>query len=110
MAQISDQKLLAPMSVPEAAAYPENMKSDVWVATDTQFYITGWNTNLVKKGEEPKNFEDLVNPKWKGNLMGEPRDFQLLIALAKRKYNSDDKALEWLRKIAANQPEFHRGH
>src|SRR3954451_17370129 len=61
MAQISDQKLLAPMSVPEAAAYPENMKSEVWVATDTQFYITGWNTNLVKKGEEPKNFEDLVN-------------------------------------------------
>jgi iron(III) transport system substrate-binding protein len=110
MAQISDQKLLAPMSVPEAAAYPENMKSDVWVATDTQFYITGWNTNLVKKGEEPKNFEDLANTKWKGNLMGEPRDFQLLIALAKRKYNSDDKALEWLRKIAANQPEFHRGH
>ena len=27
------------------------MKSDFWVATDTQYYIAGWNTNLVKKGE-----------------------------------------------------------
>ena len=110
MSQISDQKLLAPISLPEAAPYSAHMKSDFWVATDTQFYIAGWNTNLVKKGDEPKNFEDLTNPKWKGTLMGEPRDFQMLIALAKRKYNSDEKATELLKKIAANQPEFHRGH
>jgi iron(III) transport system substrate-binding protein len=110
MSQISDQKLLAPISLPEAASYPAHMKSEFWVATDTQFYITGWNTNLIKKGDEPKNFEDLANPKWKGTLMGEPRDFQMLIALAKRKYNSDEKAVELLKTIAANQPEFHRGH
>jgi hypothetical protein len=42
-------KLIAPLTVPEAAAYPAQMKSDFWVATDTQFYIAGWNTNLVKK-------------------------------------------------------------
>jgi iron(III) transport system substrate-binding protein len=110
MAQISDQKLLAPVALAEAAAYPAQMKSEFWVATDTQFYITGWNTNLVKKGEEPKNFEDLVNPTWKNSLMGEPRDFQLLVGLAKRKYNNDDKAIDLLKKIAANQVEFHRGH
>lgn len=110
MAQISDQKLLAPLAVPEAAAYPANMKSDVWVATDTQFYVIGWNTNLVKKGDEPKGFEDLANPKWKNTIMGEPRDFQMLIGLAKRKYSSDEKASDLFRKIAANQVEFHRGH
>jgi iron(III) transport system substrate-binding protein len=110
MAQISEQKLLAPMALAEAAAYPAQMKSEFWVATDTQFYIIGWNTNLVRKGEEPKNFEDLVNPKWKDSLMGEPRDFQLLIGLAKRKYGNDEKAIELLKKIAATQVEFHRGH
>ena len=110
MAQISDQKLLAPMALPEAAAYPAQMKSDFWVATDTQFYISGWNTNLVKKGEGPRNFEDLAHVKWKDSLMGEPRDFQMLIGLAKRKYGSDEKAIELLRKIAANQVEFHKGH
>src|SRR4030095_11665385 len=51
------------------------------------------NTNLGKKGEEPKNFEALANAKWKDSLMGEPRDFQLLIGFAKRKYNSLDKAV-----------------
>jgi iron(III) transport system substrate-binding protein len=110
MAQISDQKLLAPLTLAEAAAYPAHMKSDFWVATDTQFYITGWNTNLVKKGEEPRNFEDLAQAKWKNSLMGEPRDFQMLVGFAKRKYGSDDKAIELLKKIAANQVEFHKGH
>jgi iron(III) transport system substrate-binding protein len=110
MAQASDQKLLAPLSFPEAAGYPAHMKSDFWVATDNQFYVTGWNTNLVKKGEEPKNFEDLAQAKWKNSLMAEPRDFQMLIGLAKRKYNSDEKAIDLLKKIAANQVEFHKGH
>jgi iron(III) transport system substrate-binding protein len=110
IAQASDQKILVPLTVPEAAAYPQQMKSDVWVATDTQYYIIGWNTTLVKKGEEPKSFEDLTNPKWKSNLMAEDRDHQMLIAFAKRKYNSDEKAIDLFKKIAANQVEFHRGH
>jgi iron(III) transport system substrate-binding protein len=110
IAQASEQKILVPLTVPEAAAYPQQMKSDVWVATDTQYYIIGWNSTLVKKGEEPKSFEDLINPKWKSNLMAESRDHQLLIAFAKRKYNNDEKAIDLFKKIAANQVEFHRGH
>ena len=110
MAQISEQKLVAPLTVPEAAAFPAQMRSAFWVATDTQYYVLGWNTNLLKKGEAPNNFEDLANPKWKNNLMAEDRDYQLLIAFAKRKYNSDDKAIDLFKAIAANKVEFHRGH
>jgi iron(III) transport system substrate-binding protein len=110
MAQLAEQKLIEPIALPEAAAYPPQLKSEQWVATDTQFYIIGWNTQLVKKGDEPKGFEDLANAKWKTALMGEPRDYQLLIGLAKRKYNSDDRAIDLFRRIAANQVEFHRGH
>ena len=42
--------------------------------------------------------------------MGEPRDFQLLIGFAKRKYNSLDKAVDLFKRIAANQVQFHTGH
>jgi iron(III) transport system substrate-binding protein len=108
--QFTEQKLLEPLAIPEAAAYPASLKSDFWVATDTQFFIAGWNTNLVKKGDEPKNLEDLANPKWKDKLMGEGHDFQFLVGLAKGKYKNDDKAIDLLKRIALNQPEFHRGH
>lgn len=108
--QILDLKIVEHAVIPEAAAYPPQLKGDLWVATDTQFYIAGWNTNLVKKGEEPKTYEEIANPKWKDGIMGEPRDYQLLVGFAKRKYNSDEKAIDLFKKIAANQPEFHRGH
>ena len=108
--QITEQKLLEPLAIPEMAAFPAALKSDYWFATDTQFFITGWNTDLVKRGDEPKNFEDLANPKWKDKLMGEPRDFQLLVGFAKAKYKSEEKAVDLLKRIALNQPEFHRGH
>jgi iron(III) transport system substrate-binding protein len=110
ISQMAEQKLLEPLAIPETAAYPAHFKTDVWIATDTQYFIIGWNTNLVKKGEEPKGFEDLANPKWKGSLMGEPRDHQLLLGLAKAKYKSDDKANDLVKRIALNQVEFHRGH
>ena len=35
------------------------MKGSFWVASDLDIYIAGWNTNLVKKDEEPKQFDDL---------------------------------------------------
>ena len=108
--QILDLKIVEHVVIPEAAAYPAQLKGDLWVATDTQYYIAGWNTNLVKKGEEPKSYEELANPKWKDSIMGEPRDYQMLVGFAKRKYNNDEKAIELFKKIAANQVEFHRGH
>jgi len=110
LTRLIEQKLLAPLSLPEAATYPALLKGANWVATDTQFYIAGWNTNLVKKGEEPKQFEDLADSKWKNKLIAEPRDFQLLMGLAKRKYQSDEKAVDLFKKIASNGVEFHKGH
>ena len=71
--------------------YPSQFKSEFWMATDTQFFIIGWNTNLVKKGDEPKGFEDLGNAKWKGSLMGESRDYQLLLGLARQSIRATRK-------------------
>lgn len=110
LAQMRQQKLLMDIALPEAAGYPAHLKGSDWVATDSQFYIVGWNTNSLKKGEEPKQFEDLADSKWRNKIIAEPRDFQMIVGLAKHKYKSDEKAIELLKKIAANSVEFHKGH
>ena len=69
LAQMTEQKLLAPLALPEAGAYPAMLKGAEWVATDTQYFIAGWNTSLVQKRDEPKQFEDFAEPKWKGKLI-----------------------------------------
>jgi iron(III) transport system substrate-binding protein len=109
LGQANDQGLVVDRLPPEAAAYPANLKGAYYVATDLQFIVAAWNTTLVKKEEEPKQFEDFVQPKWKNRLIAEPRDVELLVGL-KQKFGSEEKATAILKQIAANNVEFHKGH
>ena len=108
--QLREQNMLLDIALPEAAAYPTSLKGAYWVATDTEYFIAAWNTSRLKKEDEPNRFDGFSDPKWANRLIAEPRDFQVLLGLAKYKYQSDDKAIEFFKKIAANKPEFHKGH
>jgi iron(III) transport system substrate-binding protein len=108
--QAHDQKLLLETKLPEAGAYPDGAKGSFWIASDLQFFVAAWNTNLVKKEEEPKSFDDFADPKWKNRLIAEPRDLEMLLAFAKYKFKSDEKAIAFWKKVALNNVEFHKGH
>ena len=108
--QVIDQKLAVDWLPPEAAAYPANFKGPNWLAADMVIITASWNTSLVKKEDEPKQFDDFADPKWKGKLIAEGRDVELLIGLARHKFKNDEKAFDFLRRLAANNIEFHKGH
>lgn len=110
MMRVQSQGLFLEKLYPEAAAFPDELKGTTWVATDLIYIVPAWNTNKIKKEEEPKQFEDFAESRWKNILIAEPRDFQLLLGLAKHKYKSDEKAVALLKRIAANNLEFHKGH
>lgn len=109
LVQLYDQGLVLEKLPPEAAEYPDNLKGSYWLGNNLIFFVGAWNTNLVKKGDDPSSFDDFADPKWKGKLIAEPRDAELLIGLM-HKHNSLEKAVAVLRRIAANDVEFHRGH
>lgn len=57
--------------VPDIAkVYPAEYKdaNNRWVAPNLYFLTPAYNTNLIKKGEHPKTFEDLLDPKLKGKM------------------------------------------
>jgi iron(III) transport system substrate-binding protein len=110
VAQVNQRGLLLQEVPPEAQEYPDTLRGAYWVASDLQFIIAAWNTNLVRPDEVPRQFEDFADPKWRNRLIAEPRDVELLAGLALRKYNNDDQAIDLIRKIAANNVEFHPGH
>ena len=108
--QLYDQGLLLEVSLPESSAFPDGLKGSFWNASDLQYFIAAWNTNLVKKDEEPKSFDDFINPRWKNRLIAEPRDLEMLLAFAKYRFKSDEKAIDFWKKVALNNVEFHKGH
>ena len=105
VAQLGDQQLLVPLALPEAAAYSAQTKSDLWVATDTHI-ISRVGIPIGEERRGAKKLRGSYDPKWKDNMMGEPRDYQLLIGFAKRKYNSLEKAVDLFKKIAATRCNF----
>src|SRR2546426_2655452 len=58
--QLVDQKLVVDQLPPEAAAYPANLKGKFWLAAYMVIIAAAWNTNMVKKEDEPKQFDDFV--------------------------------------------------
>jgi iron(III) transport system substrate-binding protein len=110
VSQAHDQKLLLETTLPESADYMAGMKGSFWVASDLQFIIAAWNTSLVKKEEEPRQYEDFADPRWKNRLIAEPRDLEMLLGFAKYKFKDDEKAVALWKRIAANNVEFHSGH
>ena len=85
---VFEQGLLLEKLPPEADAYPATQKGSYWIAAEFDFIVAAWNTKLVNKQDEPKQFEDFADPKWRGRLMADPRDTDLLIGLANHKYKT----------------------
>jgi len=107
--KIYEQGLLLEKAPSEATAYPADLKGPYWTANNLIFFVGAWNTDKVKKDEEPKFLDDFGDPRWKGRLIAEPRDYEILVALTK-KHKSLEKARAVLARIAANDVEFHKGH
>ncbi len=107
--KIYAQGLILDKQPPEAEAYPADLKGPFWTANNLIFFVGAWNTDKVKKDEEPKVLDDFADPRWKGRLIAEPRDYEFLIGLT-HKHKSLEKARAILTRIAANNVEFHKGH
>ncbi len=55
----------------ETAIWPKELidAEGYWVATNFFVNTVGVNTNLVPTAQEPKSWDDLLDPKWKGKMV-----------------------------------------
>ena len=56
---------------PHIAEYPAELKDSkgFWGSTNVYFMTLGYNTRNVRAADLPKTYEDLLNPRWKGQMM-----------------------------------------
>jgi ABC-type Fe3+ transport system substrate-binding protein len=56
---------------PSLAEYPAELKDPqgFWGVSNVYFFSLGYNTRMVKANEVPKTYDDLLNPRWKGQMM-----------------------------------------
>src|SRR6478672_6060735 len=87
------------------AALPKHRQ---WVPDRFNFFTIAYNTNLVKQGEVPNSYEDLLNPRWTGKIGIEAGDSDWFASMVK--WMGEQKGLEFFRKLAQMKPQVRTGH
>ena len=111
MDALNREGLLAPYVSPEAqsgfppgAVDPEGR----WAAIYVRQYIIGYNTRLVKPGEAPRDWSDLLAPRWAGKLALDESDVEWYAAMLD--YWGREKATHYMRALSRQKPQQRRGH
>jgi len=80
-----------------------------WVGTRLLVFAQAYNTNLIKKEDLPKTYQDLADPKWKGRLGIESKDDEWFYALMQQL--GEERGLKLFREIGANNGfSVRKGH
>ncbi|MDP2660850.1 MAG: extracellular solute-binding protein, partial [Dehalococcoidia bacterium] len=95
---------------PEKPNYPLEAldPGGFYVTEQTVLHVIEYNTQLISAADAPKSYEDLLKPVFKGKLGIEQSAYSWFAQRAQ--IWGKDKATEYLKKLAAQQPKFVSGH
>ena len=69
--------------------------------------VLGYNTNMVKRNDVPKRYEELLEPKWKSNMILDIEEFPWFAVLLK--HYGREKGLEYMKRLAKQDILMGRG-
>jgi len=106
-----DAKLITPYRSPEAKNIDQDLvdPQSYWTAYYVNPYVLGYNTNLVKKEQVPKTYQEVLDPRWQGRKISLDDEAYGLLSGLIRAWGKE-KALDYVKKLAAQQPVVQRGN
>ena len=98
--QLRQLQLVTPYLSPERNALFKGAfdPEGYWTAFDVTPIVLAFNTKLVSQQEAPKNYQDLLLPKWKGKMSLGTEDYEWFGAVLD--LMGKDKGLEYMRTLA----------
>ncbi len=79
-----------------------------YVPDRLNLFVMAYNTKLVKPGQVPNSYEDLLNPKWRGKISMDSGDVEWFAAVIKGM--GEAKGLDYFKKLAKLKPSMRNGH
>ena len=109
---LADQKVLSPYAPPARSTLVPGSAYDDWTADRFNKFVISWNTKLVKQGQQPRRWEDLADPKWKGKLEMELSDVDWYKTLWEYwvKHGKSPQEADRLFTAMARNAAFVKGH
>lgn len=110
MSVLVERRMTAPYVSAERDAFLSEFKdpNGHWTGIFVNNLILGFNTKMLPVKEAPRNYTDLLDPKWKGKMLMDSTDYDwfgtLSIVWGK------EKTVEYMRRLAKQEPLWRRGH
>jgi iron(III) transport system substrate-binding protein len=102
MEALAREKILQPVKSPVYAdLVPGSVpKHQQWAATLLSVWVQAYNTNLIKKADLPRTYQDLLDPKWKGKLGIEAKNQDWFASVIEIN-GGTDKGLKFFQDLVA---------
>ncbi len=107
---LQNKGLLQPYAAPEATHYPVGFKDpqNFWVSLYSGYNVIGYNTKLVSKAEAPRNWDDLLHPRWKGKLLMDDEEYFWHAGMLK--HWGEEKGRKYMEALSRQGLQFRNGH
>jgi len=94
----------------EFSAYPQPFKDaeSYWATLYNIYYVIGYNPKMVPPKDAPKDWDDFLDPKWKGKIGMDQEEYEWYAATMR--YWGKEKALKFHRALAKQGVQWNRGH
>jgi iron(III) transport system substrate-binding protein len=112
MATMAQKGLMTPFKGAVLDNVQQTGKFDDWTASRFNIMLPAWNTKLIKPGQEPKSWEDLASPRFKGKLTMELSDDDLFENVTQYwlKHGKSQAQIDTLWKQIAGNAKVVKGH
>lgn len=110
ISMLVDRKIISPYLSPERDAFMNEFKDPqgYWTGIFVNNLILAYNTKLGTPKDAPKDYADLLDPKWKGKMLMDSTDydwFGTLVTVWGR-----EKTVQYMERLARQEPLWRRGH
>jgi iron(III) transport system substrate-binding protein len=107
---LQERGFLQPYAAPEAAAYAASYKDpkNFWVSMKNNYNVIGYNSRLVSPADAPKNWEDLLHPRWKDKLGMDDEEYFWYAGMLK--HWGEAKGKKYMEALAKQGIQWRNGH
>lgn len=106
--QLRKRNLIQPYISSEAKNFPKGFRDakGYWTDLYDTYYVWSYNTALVK--EPPRSYDEIVRASYRGRIGMDDEEVEWFAGLAE--YWGRERASNFLKNLAAQQPRFRDGH
>jgi len=107
---LAGRNFLSPYFSVESEAHPKEFRDarGRWTAVYVNNLVVAYNTKMVPEKEIPKDYGELLDPRWKGRMLMDSTDYDWFGTLVMTW--GREKTARYMEQLARQEPKWRRGH